>query len=508
MKQTLKLGLTLSAMAFLTACGTGGAQSASGGGTPAAAPPATLTGGANGGAVAEAPLSISWMTILHTAAPPTDYVINRIEAATNTNLEFLWVPDASRQERMTTALAAQELGDIVTFTQLQDTTMINAMEAGMFWELTDKLDYFPNLSQISEARRRTASREGRLYGVPLERWATRRGFTLRQDWLDNLGLEVPTTMDELFEVARAFTTEDTFGFIGRTAFIDMSFANTLTMFGGPNRWRLNDDGTFTHAFETTHWVENMQWWRAIVEGGYINPDFLTTPTSDQNQLFAQGRGGMYPNLTNIGLLRDLSQGMHGDDFALVPVNRISRGDGNYGIIAENNGVGGLLSIPRTNVQTEEHLMQILAFIDRLFDYDVHMYITGGVRGTHWDYTEEGAFEVIDTQRWQEDVQPLGQNVASVVRIVPLHAHPEMAHRDRLFLDNEEIVVMNPAIGLNSPTFNERGSTLEQAVHDVTVQYIMGVATMANFEAALETFRNNGGRQIAQEFEESNRRFNQ
>lgn len=34
------------------------------------------------------------------------------------------------------------------------------------------------------------------------------GFLMRQDWLDNLGLEVPTTIDEWYEVLKAFKTQD------------------------------------------------------------------------------------------------------------------------------------------------------------------------------------------------------------------------------------------------------------------------------------------------------------
>ena len=33
-------------------------------------------------------------------------------------------------------------------------------------------------------------------------------WIIRQDWLDKLGLETPTTTDELYEVLKAFRTED------------------------------------------------------------------------------------------------------------------------------------------------------------------------------------------------------------------------------------------------------------------------------------------------------------
>ena len=461
-------------------------------------------------------LEITWMTILHTANPPSNNVYSLIEEATNTSIDWIWIPDANRNERITTALASQELATIVTFTDLQNTSVRNAMEVGIFWELTPFIDQFPNLSQISNARRTSASIEGRLYGIPLERWATRRGFTMRQDWLDNLGLDVPTTMDELFDTAYAFTHNDpngtgannTFGFIGRTAWIDMSFANTLAFMGGPNRWRIEADGSFTHAYETEEWIENMLWWRRVVDYGLINPDFLVTATADQNQLFAQGVGGMYPNLTNIGMLRDLAEGLHDDDFALVPVNRISNGDGVYRVIGEGaNGVGGIFSIPSSEVQTEAELMRVLSFIDRLFDEDIHMLLTGGVEGVHYHFDENGAFEIIDSEAWQQDVQPLGQNVASVTRIVHPHANPEMVMRDVRILENEDFSVFNPAFGLSSVTFNERAADLDQMMNDATTQFVMGALDMDGFLAVLENWRNNGGRQMAEEFAASYARMN-
>lgn len=52
--------------------------------------------------------------------------------------------------------------------------------------------------------------DGKIYGLPM----MGNGYDevpvmfIRQDWLDNLGLKMPTTIEELKEVARAFTEDD------------------------------------------------------------------------------------------------------------------------------------------------------------------------------------------------------------------------------------------------------------------------------------------------------------
>lgn len=52
--------------------------------------------------------------------------------------------------------------------------------------------------------------DGKLYGLPKlgDPYAGCRIMFIRQDWLDNLGLEMPKTMDDLKKVAHAFTYDD------------------------------------------------------------------------------------------------------------------------------------------------------------------------------------------------------------------------------------------------------------------------------------------------------------
>src|SRR6185436_7991830 len=74
-----------------------------------------------------------------------------------------------------------------------------------------------------ENRNKLVTADGHLYGLQepaLPPNPKRSGLLIRQDWLDKLGLKAPTTLDEFFEVAEAFTEKDpdgngqndTFGF--------------------------------------------------------------------------------------------------------------------------------------------------------------------------------------------------------------------------------------------------------------------------------------------------------
>ena len=50
--------------------------------------------------------------------------------------------------------------------------------------------------------------ENRIYVIPQVLEYGRNGAMIRQDWLDNLGLEMPTTQEAFVEVLRAFKNDD------------------------------------------------------------------------------------------------------------------------------------------------------------------------------------------------------------------------------------------------------------------------------------------------------------
>ncbi|GJM75292.1 hypothetical protein HMSSN036_75080 [Paenibacillus macerans] len=286
MKQMAVLSFAL--ILLLSACG-GGKSATTGAGEG---------GGSPGG---EEPATITWMNMLHTPTTPTGDIQKLIEEKTNTKIKFSWVPDASKEERINTALASTSLADIVSLTILENASVRNALKAGMFWEVGPYLDEFPNLAAISEEQRRAASIGGKLYGVPFLKDVARNGVVIRKDWLDKLGLEVPKTTGELMAVAKAFTEQDpdgngkkdTYGFIDRSDLIYGAFKTLSSYFGTPNYWKVSEDGKFTPEFETEGYLKTMDYMKELYVNGYINQDFAVTAKKDQQDGFSQGKAGIY-----------------------------------------------------------------------------------------------------------------------------------------------------------------------------------------------------------------------
>lgn len=112
---------------------------------------------------------------------------------------------------------------------------------GLFLDLTDYLteDLTPNLCTMFEEEPDTkvlaTTKEGKIFGTPKfqGKWpSTNTVMFINQTWLDNLGLEIPTTYTEFKEVLTAFKEQDANGNGDASDEIPLDY----NAYGGNNAW--------------------------------------------------------------------------------------------------------------------------------------------------------------------------------------------------------------------------------------------------------------------------------
>ena len=128
--------------------------------------------------------------------------------------------------------------------------------------------------------------------------AERKGLFIRKDWLAKLGLEMPQTWEELYEVCHAFTyndpdgngVNDTYGLTGDgLGTLRYFFAST----GVSNRyWNKDADGNWFFGALDDRNIEVLQWLRKMYEDGSIDPDFAATSWKEGLQKFSSNTFGV------------------------------------------------------------------------------------------------------------------------------------------------------------------------------------------------------------------------
>lgn len=448
-----------------------------------------------------------------TTAPPADNEWElAVEELIGTKIQMNWVPNVNYEDRMNVTLASNEIPEVMVIGN-KSAGFLNSAEAGAFWELTDYLDDYEYLSQYNEGVLNNSSVNGNVYGIYRGRDIMRSTAIIRKDWLENVGLDVPETVDDLYDVLHAFTyddpngtgEDDTVGLILPTWY--GSIDTLQVWFGAPNRWG-EQNGELVPDFTTDEYMEALQFTRNLVEEGLVNRDFTTLSPDDWNNTLFNGRGGViidvYSRAMQINnLFVDDAGDDHEDgDYYVEITGTLLAPDGNeYGY--PTDGYAGFLAIPKTSVQTEEELHEVLTYLDILCSPDGLNLLNHGIEGVSYEIDQDGYLVPLETEEAQA-LTPYLMNQISMYGegMLEMRQDGELAKkRYRLMEENEAHAVFNPAAPLVSDVYTTRGTQLDDIIEDARLQFIAGQIDEEGWDAAVELWFNSGGQELVEEYNE-------
>ncbi|MFC7374974.1 MULTISPECIES: extracellular solute-binding protein [unclassified Brachybacterium] len=471
-------------------------------------------GSSGGGSAGAGGGSLTWMSMLHTPSTPQadGPVMTALTEHTGTDFQFQWVPDASKEEKVNAALASGSVADITSLNQLAMPSIRDALSSGLFWEVEEFLADYPNLSQINPDTLEGARLDGALYGVPFQKPLARYGVLVRQDWLDRLGLEVPHTIEELGEVAKAFAEDDptgtgaaATGFIDRQESFLVGFRSLAGYFGAGDKFQLDDAGNIVPACTTDPWKEAMQWYREVYEAGGVNQEFITMQKQNQQQAIAQDKGGIV--VTGLFEAKNyvaLAESINPDtEVSWTLINDITYADVPRRIVSDTGGgMGGLMCFSTQSLTSEEDLARGLTLIDELLEEPAFQLMTNGIEGTHYEMDDDGVVTIIDQPLWEQQVQPYNGSRPSDLVEIYKSSDEYVNQANEMMDENAEYAITNPAQSLTSPTYDNQWATIEQALNDAYNTFMIGQTSMSDYEAAIEAVRSQGLDDIIAEYTEA------
>ncbi|MFC5450960.1 extracellular solute-binding protein [Paenibacillus aestuarii] len=455
---------------------------------------------------------ISIMAPLHFPHPPTPELVKAIEDRTQTKLELNWVPDGIYTDKMNTALTTNSLKK-ATYVKYTDYLLLkNSIRSDAFWDIGPYLEQFPNLKQLNKNILNQTSVDGKIYGLYTERPSSRQGIIIREDWLDNLKLAKPRTIDELYNVLKAFTNNDpdqdskadTIGLTDRNDLVFGAFKTVASYFGTPNNWGISG-GKLVPEFETAAYMDAMDFMKKLYDEKLINNDFAVTSKDVQRDKLIRGIAGVY-----IGSMQDVQR--LSDETRLVDpkakltlINHIE-GPNGFKVWSIPN-YSALYLFSKKAIRTEDELKQVLSFFDRSMDKDVANLMKYGLEGRHYTTKDDKVLLSEDTTQIRaNEVNALyvlmiaDLNNPNVMQVAESESLSQLA--DKLSADNEKYVVNDPTISLESKTYDERGVELYKIMSDATYNYMLGKLDKAGFQQEIERWKRNGGSQIIQEYNDA------
>ena len=482
------LGLTLS-LSALAGCGNSGS-----GGSSADQP------GNSAAAGKPQPFKVSFMVpgfTTNLAKEETSNAWKKIEAYTNTKLEVNFVPNSSYGDKLNITLASGSMPMVIE-ADPKSPSIVSAIQSGAFWELGPYLKDYPNLSKANPTILNNISTDGKIYAIYRGRPLGRNGVVYRKDWLDNVGLKEPKTIDDFYNMLKAFTLDDpdkdgkndTYGMV--VTKYSGPWDNIQTWFGVPNKWGLDKDGKLQPAHLFPQYMEALKFFRKLYNEKLVNSDFAVMDSAKWLDPLVNGQAGVIVDVTdNAGRLEQ----------KIAPVNPKAVFDVSGAIPGPEglrnlptSGYGGVFLISKSSVKTEDDLKKVLTFMDKMNDGDMQMAAGYGTEGVNYKI-EDGKLVQIpnDNPKPEDRFADLNQILTFITpgpefkQATPLREKVVQVQKE-----NEKTIVANPAEPLISKTYMQKGTQLDNIIEDARIKFIVGQLDEAGFQAAVDLWRKSGG----------------
>ncbi len=336
---------------------------------------------------------------------PNLWFFQELEKKTNVHVDFQEVKDADWSTQLNLMFASGDYSDVI----IRGTVDVEeyGVTQGLLVPLDDYLEkdmpnYYSRL-YLNNANASIPASDGKSYYV---------GFLIAQNvnhmgtwyintaWLDKLGLAVPTTVDELTEVLRAFKTQDPNGNgeadeIPFTADFDIengtlvveSLLNQFAMFGVPENDLfvcIDDNNQVQFTGTMPGWRDCVAWLHTLYEEGLMDAETLTQDSNLWANKINAGQVGYFTYLRLINTA--LTPEAYADFTSILPPSA----DG------YEARVSAILEVPEQGAEvtvTNPYIDRTLQWLDAQLETETMMTAANGILGDMFFLNDDGKYEI-------------------------------------------------------------------------------------------------------------------
>lgn len=429
-----------------------------------------------------------------------------------------WNGGTTYQEQLNLRIAAGEMPDIFE--------PVNGMEIdlaknGALLDLTDLLpEKAPHLWEAipkevwDVMKSYDPNKEGRIYFIPGVIDYPQMGAIVRQDWLDALNLEMPSTQEEFVEMLRAFKTKDPngngiadeipTGGRAEARWMDYLFSMYgVAMWEGYPQWDIYD-GELTYSGVTQNMKDALAFCRDLYAEGLMDVETLLNDKAAWDGKIHSGLVGVYYHWASSSY--EYAQSIEANtgvkaDLALMPVISAPGYEGYY-TEEKVRGVNYVVA----NTDDEKKIEAIMKTLDAYGDPANLEAFYMGVEGMHCEKTDKGMRKLPDDKATQENLvfQPINQiaTVDNYVRILESAKTDELAWAyDRAISNMQEISKYGRQIagdGIPNSIYEGYADIMNRTLYvEYASKIISGEWDIDKFDEFVEKWYASGGEQVTQ-----------
>lgn len=352
------------------------------------------------------------------------------EEKTNIKIEWDLVPDNALNDRKQLMLASGDYPEVILHGNLTKEEQMKYGKQGVFIPLNDLIEqYAPNIKKamgdIPYMKSSITSPDGNIYALPQVNECYHCDNALKvwmnKAWLDKLGMQVPTTTEEFYQVLKAFKEKDPNG-NGKQDEIPLTGSDEMWT-GNVTAFLMNafivDDytekttGTFLRVVNdkvefvanTEEWKQGLEYLNKLYKEGLIDPAAFTQNADAIQQLANREGDNIMGTLTTALLsyaypMNDTTP--RHKDYVVVPPLKGPNG------VQQTLLFGGINNsqFAITNKATKEQQIAAIRFADLMYTEEAIVLQEHGPEDKGWRMAKEGELDLNGNQaKYAENVNP-------------------------------------------------------------------------------------------------------
>lgn len=321
--------------------------------------------------------------------------INAWEEATGVTLKI----EQYSTKAMNLMFASGELPDIILYHWNSYSGGISkAVRDGLVVPITDYLEYAPDLKAIMDndevVRKGNTTPEGEIIGFPSiiqdEYLLKLNGMIIRQEYLDQVGMEAPDTLDEMYEVLKAFKDK-----LGIEAPLGVTSSQVLDNLLGYGLWtsafgfvKGNEyvkDGEVRYGYysDFEQYKEAVAFFRKLYEEKLLDNNFAVNPDTAANFMNGISGAGFFAGAS--GLNKLLVTMKDDPNFSFVAIPSLVAKEGDEKLSGSwSDGMGNYYAIITSACKDVENAVK---FLNYGYTEEGHMLFNFGIEGVTYEMVD-------------------------------------------------------------------------------------------------------------------------
>ncbi len=224
----------------------------------------------------------------------------------NVKFKVITAPFSGYDDKVNVTIASGQVPDLFNYWGIARLAQYKSwIKEGFVLPLSDVADKYPNIAkQLKSFDSFAKMTDGKHYGLPIISYSqidspavNDHTIYVRKDWLDKLGLPVPTTIDEFANVAKAFAQNDpdgnnkadTYGYTSDGLWWDYPIFNAFdTSF---DRYR-KADGQWIPEVIQDETKQAVAFLKSMYDDKIMDPEFVINNGDKKIEKFVSGKAGM------------------------------------------------------------------------------------------------------------------------------------------------------------------------------------------------------------------------